>query len=125
MEGAKKPRIKTFARKSLDKKKNKGAPTSYVQYRCNVFVFANSMELYKLMLEECKDVCDQLAKTRFWSLIKLYMDDHIIATQRKKKSDMDLRQCYDSKQQKFKFRDHKPRGITSEDVTKIFGLNNK
>ncbi|KAM1094348.1 hypothetical protein ACFX2B_009239 [Malus domestica] len=34
-------------------------------------------------------------------------------------------QCYNSKQQKFKFEDHEPRGITSEDVAQIFGLNNQ
>ncbi|RXH75992.1 hypothetical protein DVH24_042779 [Malus domestica] len=56
------------------------------------------------------------------------MDDEIVAMDRKKKSDIDLIniiQCYDSKQQKFKFGDHEPKAITSEDVVEIFGLNNQ
>ena len=99
-----------------------------MQYRCNVFGFAKSIQVYKPMLQQRNDVCNHLGKTPFWSLIKFYMDDEIIATERKKKSDMDLIkiiQCYDSKQQKFKFGDHEPRGISSEDVAQIFGLNNQ
>ncbi|KAM1052826.1 hypothetical protein ACFX2J_000401 [Malus domestica] len=128
MDGAKKPRMKTFAKQSPDKKKNKRPSTSYVQYRCNVFGFANSMQLYKPLLQQCRDVCNHLGKTPFLSLIKFYMDDETVATERKKKSDMDLIkiiQCYHSKQQKFKLGDHEPKGITSEDVAQIFGLNNQ
>ncbi|RXH75175.1 hypothetical protein DVH24_029896 [Malus domestica] len=120
--------MKTFAIKSPHKKENKRPATSYVQYRCNVFEFANSMQLYKPMLQQRHDVCNHLAKTPFWSLIKFYMDDEIVAMERKKKSDMDLIkiiQCYDSKQQKFKFGDYEPKAITSEDVVEIFGLNNQ
>ena len=36
-----------------------------------------------------------------------------------------IMQCYDSNQQKFKFGDHDPKAITSEDVVEIFGLNNQ
>ncbi|CAN6543455.1 unnamed protein product [Malus baccata var. baccata] len=80
------------------------------------------------MLQQRHGVCNHLAKTPFWSLIKFYIDDEIVATERKKKSDMDMIkiiQCYDSKQQKFKFGDHEPKAITSEDVVEIFGLNNQ
>ncbi|RXH70898.1 hypothetical protein DVH24_015520 [Malus domestica] len=80
------------------------------------------------MLQQRQDVINHLAETPFWSLIKFYMDDEIVATDRKKKSGMDLIkiiQCYDSKQQKFKFGDHEPKAITSEDVVEIFGLNNQ
>ncbi|CAN6556000.1 unnamed protein product [Malus baccata var. baccata] len=80
------------------------------------------------MLQQRQDVINHLAETPFWSLIKFYMDDEIVATDRKKKSDMDLIkiiQCYDSKQQRFKFGDHEPKAITSEDVVEIFGLNNQ
>ncbi|KAM1205026.1 hypothetical protein ACFX2G_005979 [Malus domestica] len=128
MDGTKKLRIKTFAIKSPRKKENKRPATSYVQYRCNVFGFANAMQLYRPMLQQRQDVINHLAETPFWSLIKFYMDDEIVATDRKKKSDMDLIkiiQCYDSKQQQFKFGDHKPKTITSEDVVEIFGLNNQ
>ncbi|KAM2668566.1 hypothetical protein EV2_020148 [Malus domestica] len=128
MDGTKKLRIKTFAVKSPRKKENKRPATSYVQYRCNVFGFANAMQLYRLMLQQRQDVINHLAETPFWSLIKFYMDDEIVATDRKKKSDMDLIkiiQCYDSKQQQFKFGDHEPKAITSEDVVEIFGLNNQ
>ncbi|RXH87729.1 hypothetical protein DVH24_034629, partial [Malus domestica] len=123
MDGAKKPRMKTFPVKSPHKKENKRPATSYVQYRCNVFGFANSMQLYKPMLQQRHDVCNHLAKTPFWSLIKFYMDDEIVATERKKKSDMDLIkiiQCYDSKQQKFKFGDHEPKAITRQLCQNIF-----
>ncbi|KAM0999082.1 hypothetical protein FF1_005832 [Malus domestica] len=102
MDGTKKLRIKTFAIKSPRKKENKRPATSYVQYRCNVFGFANAMQLYRPMLQQRQDVINHLAETPFWSLIKFYMDDEIVATDRKKKSDMDLIkiiQCYDSKQQ--------------------------
>ncbi|KAM1702378.1 hypothetical protein COP2_028194 [Malus domestica] len=128
MDGTKKIRIKTFAVKSPRKKENKRPATSYVQYRCNVFGFANAMQLYRPMLQQRQDVINHLAETPFWSLIKFYMDDEIVATDRKKKSDMDLIkiiQCYDSKQQQFKFGDHEPKAITSEDVVEIFGLNNQ
>ncbi|KAM1097205.1 hypothetical protein ACFX19_014888 [Malus domestica] len=128
MDGTKKLRIKTFAVKSPRKKKNKRPATSYVQYRCNVFGFANAMQLYRPMLQQRQDVINHLAETPFWSLIKFYMDDEIVATDRKKKSDKDLIkiiQCYDSKQQQFKFEDHEPKAITSEDVVEIFGLNNQ
>ncbi|KAM0993500.1 hypothetical protein ACFX2A_009279 [Malus domestica] len=128
MDGTKKLRIKTFAVKSPRKKENKRPATSYVQYRCNVFGFANAMQLYRPMLQQRQDVINHLAETPFWSLIKFYMDDEIVATDRKKKSDMDLIkiiQCYDSKQQQFKFGDHEPKAITSEDVVEIFGLNNQ
>ncbi|KAM2076732.1 hypothetical protein ACFX1T_039434 [Malus domestica] len=128
MDGTKKLRIKTFAVKSPRKKENKRPATSYVQYRCNVFGFANAMQLYKPMLQQRQDVINHLAETPFWSLIKFYMNDEIVATDRKKKSDMDLIkiiQCYDSKQQQFKFGDHEPKAITSEDVVEIFGLNNQ
>ena len=128
MEGEKKLRIKTFAVKSAQKKVITKPATSYVQYRCNVFGFANAMQLYKPMLQQRQDVCNHLVDTPFWSLIKFYMDDQIVATERKKKSDMDLikiMQCYDSNQQKFKFGDHDPKAITSEDVVEIFGLNNQ
>ncbi|KAM1341434.1 hypothetical protein ACFX2F_005884 [Malus domestica] len=128
MDGTKKLRIKTFAIKSPRKKENKRPATSYVQYRCNVFGFANAMQLYRPMLQQRQDVINHLAETPFWSLIKFYMDDEIVATDRKKKSDMDLIkiiQCYDSKQQQFKFGDHEPKAITSEDVVEIFGLNNQ
>ncbi|RXH84958.1 hypothetical protein DVH24_041726 [Malus domestica] len=60
------------------------------------------MQLYRPMLQQRQDVINHLAETPFWSLIKFYMDDEIVATDRKKKSDMDLIkiiQCYDSKQQ--------------------------
>ncbi|CAN6558448.1 unnamed protein product [Malus baccata var. baccata] len=96
--------------------------------RCNVFGFANAMQLYRPMLQQCQDVINHLAETSFWSMIKFYMDDEIVATDRKKKSDMNLIkiiQCYDSKQQQFKFGDHEPKTITSEDVVEIFGLNNQ
>ncbi|CAN6708562.1 unnamed protein product [Malus baccata var. baccata] len=86
------------------------------------------MQLYRPMLQQRQDVINHLAETPFWSLIKFYMDDEIVATDRKKKSDMDLIkiiQCYDSKQQQFKFGDHEPKAITSEDVVEIFGLNNQ
>ncbi|KAB2623907.1 DNA ligase 1-like [Pyrus ussuriensis x Pyrus communis] len=116
MDGAKKPRMKTFAKKSPNKKKNKRPSTSYVQYRCNVFGFANSMQLYKPMLQQRHDVCNHLGKTPFWSLIKFYMDDEIVATEKKKKSDVDLIKIIQY---------HEPRGITSEDVAQIFGLNNQ
>ncbi|CAN6580614.1 unnamed protein product [Malus baccata var. baccata] len=128
MDGAKKLRIKTFAVKSPRKIENIRPATSYVQYRCNVFGFANAMQLYRPMLQQRQDVINHLAETPFWSLIKFYMDDEIVATDRKKKSDMDLIkiiQCYDSKQQRFKFGDHEPKAITSEDVVQIFGLNNQ
>ncbi|CAN6542256.1 unnamed protein product [Malus baccata var. baccata] len=126
MDGTKKLRIKTFAVKSP--RKIIRPATSYVQYRCNVFGFANAMQLYRPMLQQRQDVINHLAETPFWSLIKFYMDDEIVATDRKKKSDMDLIkiiQCYDSKQQRFKFGDHEPKAITSEDVVEIFGLNNQ
>ncbi|CAN6586092.1 unnamed protein product [Malus baccata var. baccata] len=126
MDGTKKLRIKTFAVKSP--RKIIRPATSYVQYRCNVFGFANAMQLYRPMLQQRQDVINHLAETPFWSLIKFYMDDEIVATDRKKKSDMDLIkiiQCYDSKQQRFKFGDHEPNAITSEDVVEIFGLNNQ
>ncbi|CAN6547282.1 unnamed protein product [Malus baccata var. baccata] len=61
------------------------------------------MQLYRPMLQQRQDVINHLAETPFWSLIKFYMDDEIVATDRKKKSDMDLIkiiQCYDSKQQR-------------------------
>ncbi|CAN6711774.1 unnamed protein product [Malus baccata var. baccata] len=128
MDETKKLRIKTFTVKSPRKKENKRPATSYVQYRCNVFGFANAMQLYRPMLQQRQDVINHLAETPFWSLIKFYMDDEIVATDRKKKSDMDLIkiiQCYDSKQQQFKFGDHEPKAITSEDVVEIFGLNNQ
>ncbi|KAM2674017.1 hypothetical protein EV2_015251 [Malus domestica] len=128
MDGTKKLRIKTFAVKSPRKIENIRPATSYVQYRCNVFGFANAMQLYRPMLQQRQDVINHLAETPFWSLIKFYMDDEIVATDRKKKSDMDLIkiiQCYDSKQQRFKFGDHEPKAITSEDVVQIFGLNNQ
>ncbi|CAN6700366.1 unnamed protein product [Malus baccata var. baccata] len=115
MDGTKKLRIKTFAVKSPRKKENKRPATSYVQYRCNVSGFANAMQLYKPMLQQRQDVINDLAETPFWSLIKFYMDDEIVATDRKKKSDMNLIkiiQCYDSKQQQFKFGDHEPKAIT-------------
>ncbi|KAM0990673.1 hypothetical protein ACFX2C_009157 [Malus domestica] len=117
MDGTKKLRIKTFAVKSPRKKENKRPATSYVQYRCNVFGFANAMQLYRPMLQQRQDVINHLAETPFWSLIKFYMDDEIVATDRKKKSDMDLIkiiQCYDSKQQQFKFGDHEPKAITRQ-----------
>ncbi|CAN6547406.1 unnamed protein product [Malus baccata var. baccata] len=126
MDGTKKLRIKTFAVKSP--RKIIRPATSYVQYRCNIFGFANAMQLYRPMLQQRQDVINHLAETPFWSLIKFYMDDEIVATDRKKKSDMDLIkiiQCYDSKQQRFKFGDHEPKAITSEDVIEIFGLNNQ
>ncbi|KAM2449589.1 hypothetical protein PS1_019677 [Malus domestica] len=128
MDGTKKLRIKTFAVNSPRKIENIRPATSYVQYRCNVFGFANAMQLYRPMLQQRQDVINHLAETPFWSLIKFYMDDEIVATDRKKKSDMDLIkiiQCYDSKQQRFKFGDHEPKAITSEDVVQIFGLNNQ
>ncbi|KAM1382264.1 hypothetical protein ACFX2F_034749 [Malus domestica] len=103
MDGTKKLRIKTFAVKSPRKIENIRPATSYVQYRCNVFGFANAMQLYRPMLQQRQDVINHLAETPFWSLIKFYMDDEIVATDRKKKSDMDLIkiiQCYDSKQQR-------------------------
>ncbi|CAN6582753.1 unnamed protein product [Malus baccata var. baccata] len=113
MDGTKKLRIKTFALKNPRKIENIRPATSYVQYRCNVFGFANAMQLYRPMLQQRQD---------------FYMDDEIVATDRKKKSDMDLIkiiQCYDSKQQRFKFGDHEPKAITSEDIVQIFGLNNQ
>ncbi|KAM1818360.1 hypothetical protein ACFX11_000163 [Malus domestica] len=79
------------------------------------------------MLEERKDICEQLKKTSFWSLIKLYMDDFLVVNKRKKKSDTDLSKvikCYDPKEQKFRFGDRDARGITPDDVALIFGLNN-
>ncbi|KAM2097606.1 hypothetical protein ACFX1R_021132 [Malus domestica] len=134
--------MKTFARKTTIKKKKtpvdkKKTPDStekkrryrhtYLQYRRNMTGFSDSMETYKPMLEECKDVCEQLEKTPFWSLIKLYIDDFLVVTKRKKKSDMDLIKvikCYDPKEQKFRFGDRDARGITPDDVALIFGLNN-
>ncbi|KAM2454763.1 hypothetical protein PS1_014838 [Malus domestica] len=124
MDGTKKLRIKTFAVKSPRKKKNKRPATSYVQYRCNVFGFANAMQLYRPMLQQRQDVINHLAETPFWSLIKFYMDDEIVATDRKKKSDKDLIkiiQCYDSKQQQFKFEDHEPKAITTWSFITICG----
>ena len=75
------------------------------------------METYKPMVEERKDVCEQLEKTPFWSLIKLYMDHFLVVTKKKNKFDTDW-------EQKFKFRDRDARGITPDDVAIIFGLNN-
>ncbi|KAM2573751.1 hypothetical protein TB2_005777 [Malus domestica] len=124
MDRTKKLRIKTFAIKSPRKKENKRPATSYVQYRCNVFGFANAMQLYRPMLQQRQDVINHLAETPFWSLIKFYMDDEIVATDRKKKSDMDLIkiiQCYDSKQQQFKFGDHEPKAITTWSFITICG----
>ena len=127
--------MKYFARKTTKKKKEKKTPTdktrrnrtSYLQYRCNMTGFSDSIEIYKPMLEERKDVCYELAKTPFWSLIKLYMDHILVVTQRKKKSDTDLIKfikCYDSREQKFRFGDRDARGITPDDVAVIFGLKN-
>ncbi|KAM1382265.1 hypothetical protein ACFX2F_034749 [Malus domestica] len=124
MDGTKKLRIKTFAVKSPRKIENIRPATSYVQYRCNVFGFANAMQLYRPMLQQRQDVINHLAETPFWSLIKFYMDDEIVATDRKKKSDMDLIkiiQCYDSKQQRFKFGDHEPKAITTWSFITICG----
>ncbi|CAN6545087.1 unnamed protein product [Malus baccata var. baccata] len=123
MKETKKPRIKTFAKKSPTKKKK-----DYLQYRCNMMGFADAMQLYKPTIQQRQDICDELAKTPFWSLLKVYMDDILIATDRKKKSGMDLikiMQCYNSKEQKFKFGDNEAKGITNDDVVQIFGLNNR
>ncbi|CAN6542520.1 unnamed protein product [Malus baccata var. baccata] len=64
--------------------------STYLQYQCNMTEFSDSMETYKRMLEERKDVREQLEKTPLWSLIKLYMDHFLVVTKRKKKSDTDL-----------------------------------
>ncbi|KAM1137492.1 hypothetical protein FF1_035448 [Malus domestica] len=123
MRETKKPRIKTFAKKSPTKKKK-----DYLQYRCNMMGFADAMQLYKPTIQQRQDICDELAKTPFWSLLKVYMDDILITTDRKKKSGMDLikiMQCYNSKEQKIKFGDNEAKGITNDDVVQIFGLNNR
>ncbi|CAN6711771.1 unnamed protein product [Malus baccata var. baccata] len=121
-------KMKTFTSKTPNStEKKKRYRRTYLQYRCNMTGFSDSMEAYKPMLEERKDICEQLEKTSFWSLIKLYMDDFLVVTKRKKKSDTDLSKvikCYDPKEQKFRFGDRDARGITSDDVALIFGLNN-
>ncbi|TQE07451.1 hypothetical protein C1H46_006928 [Malus baccata] len=120
--------MKTFASKTPDStEKKKRYRRTYLQYQCNMTGFSDSMEAYKPMLEERKDICEQLEKTSFWSLIKLYMDDFLVVTKRKKKSDTNLSKvikCYDPKEQKFRFGDRDARGITPDDVALIFGLNN-
>ena len=85
--------MNTFARKTTmkekktptDKKKTQDSTEkkrryqiTYLHYRCNMTGFSHSMETYKPMLEERIDVCEQLAKTSFWSLIKLYMDHFLV-----------------------------------------------
>ena len=66
--------------------------------RCN--------KVYKPVLQQRQDVCDELAKMSFWSLMKMYMDETLIMSERKKKSDMDLIKiinCYNPGDQKFIF----------------------
>ncbi|RXI05378.1 hypothetical protein DVH24_006635 [Malus domestica] len=74
------------------------------------------METYKPMLEECKDVCEQLERKPLWSLIKLYINHFLVITKRNKKFDTDLI--------KFRIGDCDSRGITPDDVALIFGLPN-
>ncbi|RXI07922.1 hypothetical protein DVH24_014488 [Malus domestica] len=125
--------MKTFPHKTTMKKKKtpdstekkRRYRTAYLQYRCNMTRFSDSMETYKPMLEERKD-----------RLIKLYLDHFLVVTKRKKKSNMDLIKkksnmdlikvikCYDPKEQKFRFGDCDARKITLDDVALIFGLNN-
>ncbi|KAB2614474.1 hypothetical protein D8674_037528 [Pyrus ussuriensis x Pyrus communis] len=73
---------------SVEKKKRYRG--TCIQYRCNMIGFSDLMKIYKPMLEDRKDVCEHLEKTPFWSLIKLYMDDILVVTKRKKKFDTDL-----------------------------------
>ncbi|KAB2608049.1 signal recognition particle subunit SRP68-like [Pyrus ussuriensis x Pyrus communis] len=75
------------------------------------------MKVYNPMLQRRQDVCDELAKTPFWSLLKT-----------KRKSDMDLIKiinCYNLTNQKFKFGRHESHGISSDDIVQIFELNNE
>ncbi|KAB2627021.1 hypothetical protein D8674_020639 [Pyrus ussuriensis x Pyrus communis] len=129
MQVIKKIRRKTFAKKpTMEKKKTpmykKKTSTGkkkiyrsiYLQYRCNMTGFSDSMEIDKPMLEDHID-----------SLIKLYIDHFLVVTKRKKKFGIDLIKiinCYDPKEQKFRFGDLDARGITPNDVALIFGLNN-
>ncbi|RXH96825.1 hypothetical protein DVH24_009667 [Malus domestica] len=123
MKTTKKPAKKGKLRKKKAKQKKE-----YMQYRCNMTGFADAMKVYNPMLQRRQDVYDELAKTPFWSLLKTYMDGTLITSERKRKLDMDLIKiinCYNSKNQKFKFGCHKSQGISSDDVVQIFGLKNE
>ncbi|CAN6579918.1 unnamed protein product [Malus baccata var. baccata] len=123
MKTTKKP-----AKKGKTKKKKAKQKKEYIQYRCNMIGFADAMKVYNPMLQRRQEVYDELAKTPFWSLLKTYMDGTLITSERKRKLDMDLIKiinCYNSKNQKFKFGCHKSQGISSDDVVQIFGLKNE
>ncbi|KAB2629064.1 signal recognition particle subunit SRP68-like [Pyrus ussuriensis x Pyrus communis] len=79
--------------------------------------FAEAMKVYNPMLQWRQYICNELAKTPFWSLLKM-----------KRKSDMNLIKiinCYNPTTQKFKFGRHKAHGISSNYVVQNFGLNNE
>ncbi|RXH88128.1 hypothetical protein DVH24_042199 [Malus domestica] len=119
---------KTLAEKSKTKGKEVKKKKEYLWNRCNMAGSVDAMEVYKPMLQHCQDVRDELAETPFCSLLKTYMDKTLIMSERKKKLDKDLIkiiQCYNTKNQKFKFGHHEAKGISSDDVVQIFGLNNE
>lgn len=52
--------------------------------------FADTIQVYKPMMLQRQDICNELAKTPFWSLLKTYMDRTWITTERKKKPDINF-----------------------------------
>ncbi|KAM2938626.1 hypothetical protein FF1_038396 [Malus domestica] len=69
---------KNHANKGKTKKKEAKQKKEYLQYICNKTRFAEAMKVYSPMLQRCQDICDELAKTPFWSLLKTYMDETLI-----------------------------------------------
>ncbi|KAB2625943.1 signal recognition particle subunit SRP68-like [Pyrus ussuriensis x Pyrus communis] len=77
--------------------------------------FPEAMKVYNPILQQRQDVCDELAKMPFWSLLKTYMDGTLITSERKRKCNMDLIKiinCYNPTNQ-------------NNNVVQIFGLNNE